>query len=132
MLPSRQPSLINRPSVAGAVHWFIHSFHRSSLCLESSSHCLFQTVRARELIFWENDHPLPSVRCQVSGLSLFFFKVIELVGGGSFINRAYPVLFLIAHCNNTQWPWHCFVSMDIIFFGFKPKYSQWILESHFI
>ena len=39
------------------------------------------------------------VRCHVSGVTcqvscfllLFFFKVVELVGGGSVINGAYPV-----------------------------------------
>ena len=40
------------------------------------------------------------VMCQVSSVTLLFFsflldKVVELVGGGSVINGAYPVKFLL-------------------------------------
>ena len=34
------------------------------------------------------------VRCQVIFLDFFFYKLLELVGGGSVINGAYPVYFL--------------------------------------
>ena len=71
---------------------------RSSFCTESSRHCPCQTIRARELKFGENVHPLSCVTCQVSSVTFFFlllfssfYKVMELVGGGSVINGAYPV-----------------------------------------
>ena len=69
------------------------------------------TERARELKFWENVHPPPCVPCHVSHvtchmsgitcymscvmcpMSHFFFTKFELIGGGSVINRAYPVYF---------------------------------------
>ena len=74
----------------------------------SSKQCISQTVRARELKFFEN------VRCQVSCVTsyllflnllklkvkffvLYFLslfkkdKVLELVGGVYLINEAYPV-----------------------------------------
>ena len=56
------PCVINRPCLARVVlqspssliHSFIHSLIQSSLRSESSRNCLSQTVRARELILWEN------------------------------------------------------------------------------
>ena len=57
-----------------------------------------------ELTFWENVNPhhvshvmchVSGVRCQVSCVNCpFFDKDVELVGGGSVINRAYPVKFM--------------------------------------
>ena len=44
------------------IHWFIMWSFR----LESSRHCLSQTVRARELKLWENVNPLPCVTCHMS------------------------------------------------------------------
>ena len=40
-------------------------------------------------------HHLSHVRCQVSGVRCIFFadKVMDLVGGGSVINEAYPIQF---------------------------------------
>ena len=32
-------------------------------------------------------------------LFLFFYKVVKLVGRGSFINGAYPVYFFFSYCN---------------------------------
>ena len=114
----------NRPGVAGAVLWtplslfhsLFNSLSRWSFCSESSRHCLFQIVRARELKGWENIHPPPwvpchmshvmcqvsHVRCQVSLFYLNFYssflfhfvKLVELVGGVSVINGAYSVKFL--------------------------------------
>ena len=67
------------------------------------------TVRAGEQKFGENVHPptmchmlhvtchVSGVRCLVSGVTCHFFLLlfldngVELVGGGSVINRAYPV-----------------------------------------
>ena len=93
--------IFNRPGKAGAVLWtplwFIYSLVESSFCSEISRHFLSQTVRAWKLKFWENVHTSPGVRCHVWFFffflcSLFFMeKVVELVGGGSVINEAYPV-----------------------------------------
>ena len=63
-------NLINRPGVARAVlqttfsliNWLSHS----SFSSRSSKHYNSQTVRARELKFWENIHPTPCVMCHVS------------------------------------------------------------------
>ena len=82
----------------------------------SSKHCQSQTRRARELKFVENVHPTLCVMCHVSPVTshlslvtchlwhvkkkrrkVFFLslkkldKVVELVGGGSVINGAYPI-----------------------------------------
>ena len=38
-----------------------------------SKHCQSQTIIAGELKFWENVHPPPCVRCQVSGVILVEF-----------------------------------------------------------
>ena len=84
----------------------------------SSKHCLSQTVRSRELNFWENDPPTLCVMCHIlcvtchlshdTIFSIFtknynkvdFFsslkkldKVVELVGGRSVNNGSYPILF---------------------------------------
>ena len=41
---------------------------------------------------------MSGVTCEVSGVTFFIFiffdKVVELVGGGSVINEAYPVQFV--------------------------------------
>ena len=87
-------------------HWFIDSLiHQLSNPFVQN---LQDTVRAGELKFWENVHPpqsvtchmlrvmcqLSRVRCHMSHIIILFFyldKVVELVGGGSVINGAYPV-----------------------------------------
>ena len=74
-----------------------------------SKHLYSQTVRARELIFWENVHPPPCVtyrasrvrfqvsgaRCPVSCVTcnyyFLLYKVFWLVGGGSVIIGAYTL-----------------------------------------
>ena len=78
-----------------------------------------QTVRARELNFWENGYLLSPVICHMSGvtcdmsrvpchMSLIFLlsflldKVVKLVGGGSVIIGADPVYFLWNHVFS-QW-----------------------------
>ena len=39
---------------------------------------------------------MPGIRCHMSGVLFFFLdKVVELVIGGSVINGAYPVYFLL-------------------------------------
>ena len=53
-------------TITFVIHSFIHSFKRWSFCSELSWHCLSQTVRAKELSFWENAHPPAHVTCQVS------------------------------------------------------------------
>ena len=45
----------------------------------SSKHCLSQTIRARELKFWENIHPSPRVTCHVSRV-LFLLIVSSFFG----------------------------------------------------
>ena len=103
--------LINRPGVAWAVlqtppllinwltdWWFFEI---------SSKLCVSQTVKARKLKFWGNVHyPLcvmchmSCVTCHVSHVTCHMSHVkchvshvnlVELVGGGSVINGAYPV-----------------------------------------
>ena len=107
---------INRPGVAGPVLktplLLIHSVSQWSFSLQSSKHHNSQTVRARDLKFWDNvHHPLcvtchmsrvifhvspvtrhvPHVMChQFFSSSLFLDKVVELVAGGSVINGATP------------------------------------------
>ena len=114
------------------VHWLIHSL-TGPLVKSPSKHSESQTGRARELQFWENDHPTLCVTCHLSCVTChlshitcnlsrvkkktkqkkkllkkrntkkikFFYlekkldKVVELVGGGSVINGAYPVLFML-------------------------------------
>ena len=63
---------------------------RSSFCSESSRQYLSQTVRDGELNFLGNVHP-PCVTCHMSSIIFSFYKVVDLVGGGSVINGAYPV-----------------------------------------
>ena len=83
---------------------FIHSFGNSSFVKISSNHLHSQTIRARELTVWEKVHlpsPVSCVTCQVSHVTCQlsyvtkFDKVVRLVGGGSVINRAHPILFLV-------------------------------------
>ena len=92
------------------INWLI----KSSLVKISSRHCLSQIVRSRKPTFWENFHPPPHDTCHMSRAmydmwhvtcyvwhvtcylkpiinDFFFYKVVRLVGGGSVINRAYPV-----------------------------------------
>ena len=75
---------------------------------KSSQHLKFQTIRARQLKFLENNHLPPCVTyqvshvgCQVSGTNLFIFlggwgrdgdKVMEQVGGGFFLSTDLPRL----------------------------------------
>ena len=93
------------------------SVSQSSFSSQSSKHHNSQTLRARDLKFWHNDHhPLCvlchmscvtchmlhvtchmlRVACHVSNVTFFLFlffsdKLVELVGGVSGINRAYLV-----------------------------------------
>ena len=78
--------------------YFINSL---VLCENIFKHCLSQTVRARELTFWHNVHLKPCVTCHVShvpchmSLLIFFVnKVVELIGGGYVIYKAYPFFIL--------------------------------------
>ena len=88
--------VFNRPGVAGAILqpplWLIHSFIESLsyLSSKSSRHHKSQTVRAKNLTFWEYVHPPPCVTCQMSGtrcqvsgvtchvsdITFFFFRQI--------------------------------------------------------
>ena len=81
-------------------HCFTQSLNNSliwwSFCSESSRHCLFLSIRAKQLAFWEIVHPHVShVTCHMSGVmyqvSIFFDMVVELVGGGFVINGPYAV-----------------------------------------
>ena len=62
--------IFNSPGVAGAVlqtpSSFIQWFIKWCFVQIFSKDCLSQTVRAGELIFWENVHPTPYVTCHVS------------------------------------------------------------------
>ena len=93
----------------------IQTFIQSYFTSESSRYCKSQTGRAVELTFWENVHPpticyMSCVTCQVSHVTCqvsvvkcqvslfliptdFFYKVVDLVGGGSVIYGAYLVWF---------------------------------------
>ena len=88
--------IFNRPSEAGhscsihtfVINVFINSLSWWSFCLESSRHCLSQTIKARKLKFLENIHPhhVSHVRCQVSAVKchhIFFFwqRWSYMVGG---------------------------------------------------
>ena len=63
----------NRPGVAGKalqtplslIDWLIHSF-RGPFSSKFSTYHYPQTVRAKEMKFWENVHTTPSVTCDVS------------------------------------------------------------------
>ena len=83
----------------------------------SSVHLHSQTVRARKLKFLEKVHLSPPVMCKVSHVMchvshvtshvshfwfFFVYKEVELVGGGSVINGAYPSSFL--YKTNWQFP----------------------------
>ena len=76
------------------------------LLYDSLSHSFFSTNcskhryqhRAREFFFLENIHPTPSDRLKkicnfYLSYNKILDKVVELVGGGSVINGAYPVQF---------------------------------------
>ena len=114
-----KPSIFNRPGVAGVVLQtslsFIQSVSPWAFSSQSSRYHKSQTIRARELKFWENVRPqqhvtyicvtchmlhvifhVSHVTCHMSQffLLIFFFlffldKVVKLIGGGSVINRAY-------------------------------------------
>ena len=109
---ARSMKVCNRPGVAGAVqqtplsltHWVIDT-------CQSSKRYKSQTVKARELKFWEKVCLPPRVMCHMSCVTchmsrvtchmqqvssnLFKHKInnkgAKLVGGGSVINGAYPV-----------------------------------------
>ena len=79
-----------------------HEANDSSILEISSKYLYSQTIRAGELKFWKKIQLPPlvishvsHVTCHVSGVrcNFFFYKVLKLVGGGSFINKAYPVWF---------------------------------------
>ena len=61
----------------------------------SSEYHKSQTVRPRDLKFLDDFHHPRSVTCHVSHVTcqmfffVFFYKVVELVGRGSVIDRAY-------------------------------------------
>ena len=89
-------------------HWFIQSFINSVSQPFPSEYHQSQTIRVRELKFWENVHPpqhvtchmspvmchKTNVTCQVSYATFFFYKVVKLIVEGSVINGAYTVCFL--------------------------------------
>ena len=103
--------MINRPGVALAVSQSPPSLLNSvsdPLVKISSKNSQSQTRRARDLKFFENVHPTIRVMCHMSCVTCplsheFFFLhflykldiMVGLVGGGSVINGAYPVQFLL-------------------------------------
>ena len=56
------------PSALGLLSTFVINSFSESLIFssQSSKQCLFQTVSARELKFWDNVHPPPCVTCHMS------------------------------------------------------------------
>ena len=64
------PIVFNRPGVAGDVLqtplWFIHSLRHWWFVKISSKHLHFQTIRAKELTFWEKVHHPPHVTLRVT------------------------------------------------------------------
>ena len=54
----------------------------SSFCLGSSRHCLSQTVRAKELTFWENVHPPLCITCHLSCVMYNTFFLLLLWQSG--------------------------------------------------
>ena len=88
-----------------------------------------QTIRARELKFWDNVHPdhVSHVSCQVSGfrclvsvvrcqvlcvhylyyifINFLFDKGFGLVDGGSVINGAYHIQFFAIGVKHFYWVW---------------------------
>ena len=67
----------------------------------SSKHHYTQTIRVSELKFWENFHPPPCVRCQVSGVN-YYYNFFFLQNGGAYrgrvcYQRALPRLVLVKH-----------------------------------
>ena len=59
-----------RPGVAGAVYKHLgHLFIMQCFSSKSSKHHKSQTVRARELKFWKNVHPLKHFTCQMSSVT---------------------------------------------------------------
>ena len=71
--------VFTRSGVAGAVlqtaPWFIHLFSWWFFSSQSSRHRKSQTVRARELTYWENvqPHHASHVTCHMSGVKCHFF-----------------------------------------------------------
>ena len=93
------------------IKYLIHYFSQQSSSSQSSKHCLSQNnLRARELklertftpnlvshVMCHVSHVTCHVSCVTSHVSLSFIiflnNLMELVGGGSVINRAYTVQF---------------------------------------
>ena len=100
--------------------WFIQSVSHWSFSSKASKYHKLQTVRSRELKFWENVHPLKLVTCHISHVTChvshfmchvshvtyhvshvkcqicfhYFFcldKVLKFISGGFVIIGAYPV-----------------------------------------
>ena len=63
-------------------------FPNSSFAKVSSKHLHSQTIKTRELKFWEKGHLPQPIMCHLS--DFFFTKFVNLVGRESFINGAYP------------------------------------------
>ena len=88
-------------------HWFIQLFINSVSHPFPSEYHQSQTIRDRELKFWENVHPPQLVTCHMSPVmchmshikshmqQLFFYKVVKLIVEGSVIHGAYPVVFFL-------------------------------------
>ena len=95
--------VFNRPGLPGAVlhtpllliSWLI----QSSFSFQSSRHHHFQTVRARELTFWENVHPSPPT-CHMSRVTCHvlchFFSFLLLFWTKWWNQLGLPRLFFFA------------------------------------
>ena len=77
--------LITRPGVALVINWLGHLLSDSFVKL-SSKHIHYQTVRARNLQFWDNVHHPPCVRCQISGVRSLLTWVMFHVALISFLH----------------------------------------------
>ena len=93
--------IFNRPGVAGAVLQtpllLIHTFINSSFSSKPSKYHYTQSIRAKELKFWENFHHVSHVRCQVSGVRCLvsYISFFGQSGGASrwrvYNQQGYPV-----------------------------------------
>ena len=99
--------------------------HMSRVRCHMSLYYLSKTVRARDLKF---SHNMSCVICHVLSVvckRYFFYKVAELVGWGSVINRAYPCYFFyIFFLLKTLW-YLIFTRLVVVCFGSLRKANWW-------
>ena len=77
--------------IDSSIHWFFDSLTNWSFSSQSLKHHKSQTVKVRNLKFWEKVH-LPHLSRDRCNFLVFFFRWqrVKLHGEGSVINGAYP------------------------------------------